>query len=468
MEAGQEFRVVRHRLKDNCQSKFATVFNVGNRIHLPNPSWFYRYDSQFLEIRAVQDSYDSAILSKSASDFSASGSVIVDCNHVKIQGRDYLLVRTMNRKSTFLHLLDIYTRAIHKLEMEIPIDSESKIAVSQSFESIDLTFVIYKGSQFYVGNVAINLENAVLMFRESGLICQQLQSNQFITAVDVYSEDQLSTNAIFLGTKEGVIEVWQQKDGSINYLTSEKSSDPISYLRYDPPFGEKRHGTIFLCHEANTRLRGPLLESFKVSSNLTNLGREDHPNWKIEHPLGELSCFKLGRIVNGYKIIVIIETFDTEENESALVTQIFETNSISIAESVVSEITDAGSVRDIVGPSSSKHFKVLFSLRAGQFINELTNIEENVSANLVKLPQFDQWFGRDVFPYTSEKIELIKNSRMLFDTELYFDKLIQMFGIPTKSYPPESVTQLEIMVATILKCESQSMTIKLCVVKCFN
>ena len=327
------------------------------------------------------------------------------------------------------------------------------------------TLVLYNGSKFYVGSIAINTEGQPMTV-DKELLETQLHSGleQDITAVDIYPDNESILDMIIIGTNQGVVEVWHKKDSRMLYICKVKTNGAIHSLRFDPPVEDRRIGSLFVCHDPKHDLRCSLLECYNISSNHLSISRNDNFNWNAENIVGEISAVSITRNFGGNRIVVILESTETADYDASIVTFIHQTNHDSETLKSIVPISEAGPVRDVSSSTTSKHFKVLYSLRIGQYMDPSCTVDENISANIVRLPSFDDWFGREQFPFTGDKVQSIKQSRSRYGGELFFDKLLQLFNISTALYPPESVPQLESMFLTILNCETQSRTLKNCLV----
>jgi hypothetical protein len=105
-------------------------------------------------------------------------------------------------------------------------------------------------------------------------------------------------------------------------------------------------------------------------------------------------------------------------------------------------------------------------MRLGKVYSEQNAAEESLDSNICPLPDFSEWFGRDIagFPYRKQKLQEITDRRSFFGGELFVDKLIGLFAIPTVEYPPKNGNSLESLVRSILEFEQQNVTLKHCLV----
>jgi hypothetical protein len=70
------FRPFKHKIRDSCKAKFASAFLTSSESNLESksqeylaaPTWFFRYDSNYLEIRQIENCIEFASLSISIND----------------------------------------------------------------------------------------------------------------------------------------------------------------------------------------------------------------------------------------------------------------------------------------------------------------------------------------------------------------------------------------------------------------
>ena len=377
---------------------------------------------------------------------------------MRIGGTDYLLVRTLHRTNFYLHLVNIYNESIHRLNVALPKDMNSKISVSQTFESETCAYIISFASRFFVGMIAREDNVTIGGFVAEGLNEFEMTSGQDISAVEIYPDKNTKRILLFLGTGEGSIEIWSTIDQRTQFLNSIHTVASISHLKYDPNPAERRMGSLFASHGCEMGQKYPLVTTYIILND--TIKADNKFKWNADYPDGKVTLFKVCRTENGHKIMLLFETVETSVKEANLLADTYYTAAAEISRSSTT-IDDSGSVRDMTNLGLGNQSLVLYSTKIGKMAAaSVVPVEENVSANLGSLPSFNYWFPRENFPYSEEKKRAVRDTRIRFGGELFFDKLLNLFGISKDLYPPDNVTQLEILCSAIFNCVGQTITLK--------
>ncbi|KAJ3261711.1 Protein ELYS [Boothiomyces macroporosus] len=337
-----------------------------------NSTWLYRLDERRIQIRTFEAG-DGAIISSLYS--------------------ETLSPNRNNEK--YLWLYDIYNSKARRLKFELK-GEYTDLQISSSCNKDGFTFfVLTEEERFHMAGI---------------------DSHPFQAGVTV-----------LIGTKAGIVEIYQLSGQELEYLSKIASPGPVSYLEYaidyqgGPSCMIVGHGDRdtkkYLIVDKSSEI--PLISTYSIDENFSAQLNEN-VDWSLEYEDGELVIAKLVQSTlsinlddEGYNIYTVYHS----ENGYTLDIYSSEANEI-LSRSYIPETN--GEILDINISSVGGHFL---------------------------LPEFLEWFGRDLSfesgPYRPAKSAEIMQNREKLGGELFFDKLLYTCDIPQAWYPPRDANQLE-------------------------
>jgi hypothetical protein len=227
MEFNPIFETTKYRLRDNCDGHFSYKLNSEYPCTL-----LIRHDCSLIELR--QDDFTTTISSDSLLKMT-----ILDAVHVSIDGNDYILIRTFDGNChLWLYSLD---GKLQKLGLNIPNEKDTLLFVCNSVQKT-CYFVITFGLKCFIGGIVteesffwheIELESCI----GSDVDSDGSDSGDLVIIIDDYSSfvEIFCSDSItfFIGTKKGLIELWELKDEIISFKSSFITNSEITRMIFD-------------------------------------------------------------------------------------------------------------------------------------------------------------------------------------------------------------------------------------------
>ncbi|ORX82896.1 hypothetical protein K493DRAFT_320353 [Basidiobolus meristosporus CBS 931.73] len=456
--------------------------------------WFYRYDTNLLEVRDVDSCHSEVFASldvKRLAEDELEELDIACVTDALINEEQYLIVGTKDVLSSTckMHLFNPLTLEITTLPFSFT-GNISAMAISKDFayESsvygtcvcnllviglTDSKVLLYQFFSYPNGGQCIDFETT---YRECSI-----PKIGMITALAVYTPSQFEDTesyspVIIVGSGTGKIEAFRytgERKSEIKPIIKISGQDHpgavTSLVIKSIDGGQFKHGsTIFLfagygtLGKATKSPSRPVVDIYqirlstceyrqlgKVKSNIKALDQFSGGIPQAVSCVEENDCY--------YLISSFLNRMSNKQIRSELVVSRIHGSRI---EEVLRE--DIGSsyaelLLDIFPQKGSLECSMLFLNKIGIYVG-LSDIkgENMLISDMVDYPEFDRWFDLhpDSFPYSAKAISQICSIRDREDGILFVDHLLEFAGLQVGSlYPPQNATQLKELVSAVLDCE---------------